>query len=155
MSCDAGSHHVSGGDQRLAVDVQGALVDEAGVPVADREVVGVGDVAYLVRRSRSISSCFCAMSAGRSTPSALVGTIGNGLVSAGTAGRRRRAGSCSARSRVQAGSPERPVLPRGLALRGSDDLPHTLGDAAVAVGQAHPVPFGGPGRIGPLLEHLA
>ncbi len=30
MQRDAGSHHVSGGDQRLAVDVQGALIGEAG-----------------------------------------------------------------------------------------------------------------------------
>jgi hypothetical protein len=38
--------------------------------------------AYLACRRRSMSSCFWASSAGMSTPSALVGTMRNGLSSA-------------------------------------------------------------------------
>jgi len=42
-----GGHDVARRDESLTVDLQRLLVDEAGVAVADREAVGVGDVSVL------------------------------------------------------------------------------------------------------------
>jgi len=78
----AGGHQVGAGAQRLPVDGQGGLVDEAGVAPADLEAVGVGDVSVLRMAQPRISSSFCPTRAPRSTPSALVGAPANGLATA-------------------------------------------------------------------------